>query len=824
MTVDLYAVQETIEKQSRAETALKFHNDLTTKIQDGEQSKTYFGSPLLKRAIEPLADSIMEKQKALLKGRAGNANIAFKHIQKLRPELVAFHAANVIIDRIMFSNLIQDVAVRIGSALEYEVRLATFEQQHPNLFRKIDSETKTTGARRLQTFVAASNRYAETWASWSKTDKVHVGMALISMFTEATGFIVEHRVTRKKNRTDIYIKPSQTVCDFIEANKEVASLFNPVHLPMVVVPLNWTSPTSGGYITHHTPQMPLIKVRHNSQGKNYFDDLCSVTDQMSAVYTAVNSVQRTPWRINSFVLEVYNQIDALGLPVASLPSHEDIPPIPSPLGEYQKTNQLNEKETLAFKSWKRKETERHEANIVLKSKRLMMAKIGSIAKQFEKYDSIYFPHTMDFRGRLYPAPMYLNPQGNKLAKGLLEFAEGKIIGCNEAAFELAVHGANCFGYDKVSMDERIDWVYENYERILKVAADPMADLWWAKEADSPWCFLAFAKEWEGFHRDGYGHLSHIPVAKDGSCSGLQHFSAALRDPIGALATNLIPADRPEDIYQRVIDKAIEKVRLDLSGDKKDLAKACLDYGLSRKAAKRCTMTRVYGSTQFSARSFVEEYFRDADAQRKQEDPNYVSPLLDREWEASLYLAEYIWQSINETVVAAKDGMDWLQACAKILAEENIPTIWTTLDGFPVLQHYPNTRRRRIKTKLGESLVYVSLLEAKNQIDRKKQCNSISPNWVHANDGCHLRMTVNRAAAVGISNFAMIHDSFGTHAADIPLLSACLREAFIELYLDNNPLEMFRTQTQTLTNQLLPEPPEKGDLDLTSVRNSEFFFA
>ena len=824
MTVDLYAVQETIEKQSRAETALKFHNELSAKIQNGEQSTTYFGSPLIKRAIEPMANAIIEKQKQLKKGRAANRNIAFKRFEELKPTLVAFHTASVIVDRIMFTNRVQDIAIRIGSALETELRLSSFDAQHPHLFRKIQNETETTGQRRRQTLIAASNRYCETWASWSNTDKVHVGMALINMFIETTGFVFEHRVTKAKNKTDIYIKPSQSVCDFIEANKDVASLLNPVHLPMVVPPLEWTSPTSGGYITHHTPQMPLIKIRTNWQGKNYFEDLNSVKDEMAAVYNAVNTVQQTRWRVNPFVLEVFNQINDAGLPVASLPSREDIPPTPSPLAQDQSTKELSDRDKEKFISWKRKEVERHEANIVLKSKRLMTAKIGSIAQQFSKFDAIYFPHTFDFRGRLYPAPMYLNPQGNKLSKGLLEFSEGKALGSNEAAFELAVHGANCFGYDKVSMEERIDWVMENAHRILKIASDPLGDLWWAKEADSPWCFLAFAKEWEGFERDGYSHLSHIPIAKDGSCSGLQHFSASLRDPIGALATNLVPSEQPEDIYQRVVDLTQAKVRQDLHGDKKDLAKACLDYGLTRKAAKRCTMTRVYGSTLYSARGFVDEYLRATDAQRKQENPTYVSPLHEREWAASIYLAGYIWESINETVIAAKKGMDWLQDCAKILADENLPTIWTTLDGFPVLQYYPNTRRRRIKTKLGENLVYVSLLEAKNQIDKRKQANSISPNWVHANDGCHLRMTVNLAAANGVSNFAMIHDSFGTHASDIPMLSACLRETFIELYLDNDPLEMFRTQMQTLTDNTLPDAPEKGDLDLSAVRNSEFFFA
>jgi DNA-directed RNA polymerase len=86
------------------------------------------------------------------------------------------------------------------------------------------------------------------------------------------------------------------------------------------------------------------------------------------------------------------------------------------------------------------------------------------------------------------------------------------------------------------------------------------------------------------------------------------------------------------------------------------------------------------------------------------------------------------------------------------------------------------------------------------------------------------MTVNLAAANGVTHFAMVHDSFGCHAADIPMLSACLREAFIELYLHNDPLENFRLETQALTETALPMPPVQGSLDLEAVRKSEFFFS
>ena len=56
--MDLYKAQETIEQQSNYETILRFNNDLSNKKQTGTESATYYGHPLLKRAIEPFAISI----------------------------------------------------------------------------------------------------------------------------------------------------------------------------------------------------------------------------------------------------------------------------------------------------------------------------------------------------------------------------------------------------------------------------------------------------------------------------------------------------------------------------------------------------------------------------------------------------------------------------------------------------------------------------------------------------------------------------------------------------------------------------------------------
>ena len=46
-------------------------------------------------------------------------------------------------------------------------------------------------------------------------------------------------------------------------------------------------------------------------------------------------------------------------------------------------------------------------------------------------------------------------------------------------------------------------------------------------------------------------ISHQPVHQDGSCNGLQHYAALGQDTYGAKQVNLLPADRPQDVYEEV---------------------------------------------------------------------------------------------------------------------------------------------------------------------------------------------------------------------------------------------------------------------------------
>ena len=830
MTIDLYATQEALEKHARTLTQKRFNDILTENQNKGNESSTYYGSPLMKRAIEPVATRIIETIEEAESGKAGTKSSAVKFLKMLDPNVIAFFTAKVVIDKITSkSNKLQTVANNIGKQLEDELRYTSFEEQHPWLFKKLLTEIDTTRQRKRQNLVSAYNRYCEQWASWGDDARIHLGIKLLHIFIEQTGFADIVTRSYAKNRTEKLVVATPAVDTFLNNNREVAEMLAPVYLPMVVPPNDWTGPRGGGYLTHHLPPLTLIK----TSNRNYLEELEGLSEQMAPVYQAINHIQRTPWQVNTYVMVVLQMLDDNGVAVAGLTSAEDEPLPPRVIPEGLKKEDMTEGQLVAFKLWKQRSTKVYEENVRLRSKRMMTYRIRLMAEQFSVYSAIYFPHTADFRGRLYPASSYLTPQGNSLSKGLLKFADGKPLGTNEAAVELAIHGANTFGYDKASMQERVDWVVENQDRILQAGSDPMADLWWAKEADSPWCFLAFCEEWVGYNTNGYDHVSYIPIAKDGACNGLQHLSAALLDEVGGKQVNLLPSDRPSDIYQTVIDKTIKKVKLDLDSDElvlnthkvSELARDWLEYGMTRKTAKRCTMTRVYGSTLFSARAFVQEFLSETDLKRKEEDASYVSVLHEREFPASVYLAQHVWSSINETVIAAKTAMDWLQACAKELAAKNLPIMWTTLDGLPVMQNYPDMKKRRLKTKFGDKLVYLTVQEAnKNKLDRRRQGAGVSPNHTHANDSCHLRMTVNLAADNGVTHFAMIHDSFGCHASDIEMLAACTRETFLWMYHENNPLQSFKDECEATLGATLPDLPKKGNLDITQVIHSEFFFS
>jgi DNA-directed RNA polymerase len=411
---------------------------------------------------------------------------------------------------------------------------------------------------------------------------------------------------------------------------------------------------------------------------------------------------------------------------------------------------------------------------------------------------------------------------------------------------LAIHGANVAGYDKASFEDRVNWVQDNEDEIIAIANDPYNHRGWCSavggvEIDKPWQFLAFCFEWAGFVSHGESFVSKLPVAMDGSCSGIQHFSAMLRDEVGGGAVNLVPQELPADVYQLVANKVMEQVEHDLLHGTEDelkhteagvayvkqgtkaIAAQWKDFGITRKVTKRSVMTLAYGSKEYG---FKEQLMEDILRPAKQ--ANKPFPFQGDGYQAAQYMAKAIWVSVNKVLVKAGEAMKWLQGAASLAASEELPVRWSTAVGFPVMQAYADLEKRKVKTAINGKLVYLTMYQDKDNLDRRKQSSGIAPNFVHSCDAAHMMLTVTRAKQAGIDNFAMIHDSFGTTAGDVEQLYHTVREGFVEMYGEVDVIESFRDeilqQLSEKNREKLEALPKRGNLDLSDVVNSRYCFA
>ena len=116
-------------------------------------------------------------------------------------------------------------------------------------------------------------------------------------------------------------------------------------------------------------------------------------------------------------------------------------------------------------------------------------------------------------------------------------------------------------------------------------------------------------------------------------------------------------------------------------------------------------------------------------------------------------------------------------------------------------------------------------DEKQKVNKSKQRSAFPPNYIHSIDSTHMMMTALECSRANIT-FAGVHDSFWTHAGDVPVMSRILREKFIELHkapLLDNLYEELKSTYPEVAGEFLP-PPEYGDLDIETVRDSTYFFS
>jgi DNA-directed RNA polymerase len=153
-----------------------------------------------------------------------------------------------------------------------------------------------------------------------------------------------------------------------------------------------------------------------------------------------------------------------------------------------------------------------------------------------------------------------------------------------------------------------------------------------------------------------------------------------------------------------------------------------------------------------------------------------------------------------------------------MKEEHALIDWVSPSGFPASQAYFEDRIHRINTMLAGAMKIRVLSEA-DEASVLKNAKGMAPNFVHSMDAAHLHLTTEACVKEGIVDLAMIHDDYGTHAANSQAMFRIIREQFVRMYEENDPIAQFKERYPFIT-----EPPPKGALEIRDVLRSQYFFS
>jgi DNA-directed RNA polymerase len=788
--------------------------------------------------VEPLKGTIpalLEATTRLLEQRAAgetNGKRRSQAIVAIRESGVAYDVAALIgirtvLDSVSMGAKLTMAATSIGGRIEDEARLIQLKKREPLLFKRMEQDLKDRGSQDLEFRRKALKRaidkaYSEEeWLAWTSKQKFMVGLEVADALSQH-GLIYKSKVTRRKGKgwdtESFLLLTPEAEQALAERSELVKAALKPWFKPMLHVPRPWSKDLDGGYTAC---DLSLIKA-HSREHRETIRQA-----DMPAVYDALNAIQATPWKVNDDVWFVARELFAADQGEAGLP-RQTTPPAPvrpsdiPPVGE-----DLDDRQKAMLADWKGETRDWHNNEGKRRSKATQARQMLTVAEEMRQYRRFYFPHQLDYRGRIYPVPLQLNPQGDDLAKGMLAFAEGKPLGVM-GAFWLAVHGANTWandGIDKTAMERRVDWVVEHEEDILRCASDPLEHRWWT-EADgggSPFQFLAFCLEWAAYVESGESpeFMSHLPVGMDGSCNGLQHFSAMLKDPIGAEATNLVPTDKPNDIYAQVAGvvraKLADRLKLCPSAER-ELVGKWIEHGVNRDLVKQPVMTTPYGVTRSGMREQLESKLK------KRPSATFSSETPARErWEAINYLTPIVDEAICEVVSASRQAMDFLRGVSTSCMKTDRDPMWVAPSGFPVWQRLFMDSTRRVRSKLLGNTAVLLRVQTKRR-DVRAHSAALPPNFVHSLDAAHLALTVAAMEKEGTYSWAMVHDSFGTHAGDIDAMAEVLRHQFVMMYENTDLLHELVEGMRFPEGAEIPVLPAEGAFDLSQVYDAEFFFA
>tara|TARA_B100001989_G_scaffold199791_1_gene148321 strand:+ start:1627 stop:4233 length:2607 start_codon:yes stop_codon:yes gene_type:complete len=712
--------------------------------------------------------------------------------------------------------------LKIGKAIEDEIQFMYISSIYPQYFDSVNKYAAggRDGTSRSSTYYWRSNvkraikkkqeelrgqeKFIEAdaldWKPFSNMDRKHVGNWLLSGLLKYTGVFKEER-HQLKDRQNLFI----VLSDEAESNRdqyiEQHEKYCMDEVPMICEPVPATKEYFGSWLTTIETSRP-----YTNKGS------LEISDQH---IDYINKLQSVPYKINDFVLQVMDLLVEQNIKLGKFQPHTYVEPL-SIVQRLGLNSDIGIENHPRFKEAKKERSKELNRQIALTEKGKLSTRIWRSAKQLVNYPTLYFPASWDFRGRVYiRCSNSPSPQGSDYSKALLKFSNAIPIDQRTKHF-LAIDLANHAGMDKLNFDDRLKWTERHIAEIKLVATmlepggNPSAAVAFLSDLDDPFQFIASAEEYYHCFIVQDRKQTSVRVGVDATCSGAAVMAAIRRCKTGARLVNVFPSPEPKDLYRACWDALVE---LNSQYAEPLIRPSILNnwttkkYG--RKAAKLMIMVAQYGAGD---QKQMDEFWQFHD----QEVPTKYK-LIKEEFKA----VRKLWFPAMKRVCSFTFVLDWFQKKVQEIYDSGAKeVIIPTPVGSIQIMNYPEYDIHRVKSFHHGNLNYkMSDYQPTDKPDINKWISAITANTVHSIDSSVMVLSFDNFPY----DFSTIHDAAYTYAGEpMDFMIKNLKEGFIKA-CSFNIWDEFRKANNLPIDPKSP-PPIVGNLDLDSVRQSDYIFS
>ena len=219
---------------------------------------------------------------------------------------------------------VSSCAYQIGDNLYYNAQTEAFLKQDKTgtqVNRIQDGLDKRTlmyqKTRHIKTIMKKNNF---EWVKYKKEEVVNMGLDILYILIKSTDLLT----TSDANDSVKLLQPTQKLLETYRYNAEFISQFITDRTPTIIKPKKWTDLNNGGYYGVMADRLHFMRISHivgkTKVVKSYLKKIQDV--DLRQVYSAVNRIQETPYRINDKMYEIIEALIEQGGEIADIPRME----------------------------------------------------------------------------------------------------------------------------------------------------------------------------------------------------------------------------------------------------------------------------------------------------------------------------------------------------------------------------------------------------------------------------------------------------------------------------------------------------------------------